>query len=193
MGASLQPSLKFHLAKSHPSNQGAASRPSAGKAQMLPGRDEGREPEPWAEKDFFQDFSPSFGSSGALPALPAEAVPFPSPPAALEGARSRPSRVPLPPRPSAGGSSGIPIPAIPTQSQILALLRYLLYFFFFCFLNFKKYKVYAPKRGTKNGGLFLSWLLHQTTQGRSDYHLQRQRKGKNWSKKTPTVEWFYSD
>lgn len=31
------------------------------------------------------------------------------------------------------------------------------------------------------------------SEGRFNYHLQRQKKGKNWSKKTPTVEWFYSN
>lgn len=64
--------------------------------QTLLGRDEGTEPEP--EKDFLQDFSPSFGSlevssssSGMLPGVPAAAVPFPTPAAALGGDRSCPS------------------------------------------------------------------------------------------------------
>lgn len=48
------------------------------------------------------------------------------------------------------------------------------------------------KEGLKIMGLFLSWLPYQTTQ-RFNYHLQRQKKGKNWSKKTPTIEWFYSN
>lgn len=105
-----------------------------------------------------QDFSPSFGSlevcsssSGVLPDPPAEAVPFPTPPAAVGGDGSCPSCVRCRPgRPEVvlafPSQPSQPIPNSST-SQLSTLLL-----LFFCFLHFKKYKVYAPKRGTKNGG-----------------------------------------
>lgn len=127
LGASPQPKLNSHLDKSHSWNQGAESRPLAGKIPKCSWVVMGAEnPSQGQKRTFCRIFSPGFGSleMSLLQLCPSPALQLHW---GVTGAV--PATFLLLPW-SSRGSSGIPIPAIPTQSQILALLRYLLFFFF---------------------------------------------------------------